>query len=143
MTYSDFGLDMVEYKLGLILQRARLFAGISPVAMPTWLQEVLESSKQLAFVSEKARSEFIVAPILLSVRLLSGERITIYSGQRLDVDAERGHGRKAVYGCVTTGEAWQFLKLSQAIATIDSERYYIDYAVMGFSSYFDRCGYRS
>ena len=44
---------------------------------------------QLALVSEKARSEFIVAPILLAVRELSGERIAILSGQRLDVDPDR------------------------------------------------------
>ncbi len=45
---------------------------------------------QLALVSEKARSEFVVAPILLAAREMSRETLTIYSGQRLDVDPERG-----------------------------------------------------
>ena len=45
---------------------------------------------QLALVSEKARSEFIVAPILLAVRDLSGGRVSILSGQRLNVDPARG-----------------------------------------------------
>ncbi len=31
-----------------------------------------------------------------------------------------------IYGCVTTGEAWQFLKLSGKDLTIDTIRYYFD-----------------
>jgi hypothetical protein len=31
-----------------------------------------------------------------------------------------------VYGCVTTGEAWQFLRLEGAAVTIDRGRLYID-----------------
>ncbi len=31
-----------------------------------------------------------------------------------------------MFGCVTTGEAWQFLKLTQDSITIDKHRYYID-----------------
>jgi hypothetical protein len=136
---------------------------------------------RLALVSEKARSEFIVAPILLAVRELSGERVAILSGQRLDVDPGRrlvgecdfllalsdpvprlrapvltvveakkndieaglgqcvaqmvaaqvynersGQALPAVYGCVTTGEDWQFLRLAGPVATIGQGRLYID-----------------
>ncbi len=31
-----------------------------------------------------------------------------------------------VYGCVTTGEVWQFLRLHGTTATIDRRRYYLD-----------------
>ena len=31
----------------------------------------------------------------------------------------------SVFGCVTTGEIWQFLRLSGAEITIDSDRFYI------------------
>src|SRR5438105_2753089 len=41
-------------------------------------------------LSAKARSEFIVVPILLACQEMSAGAITIYSGQRLDVDPERG-----------------------------------------------------
>jgi hypothetical protein len=34
-------------------------------------------------------------------------------------------GIDTIYGCITTGEAWQFLKLTGSELTIDSERYYI------------------
>jgi len=33
---------------------------------------------------------------------------------------------EVIYGCVTTGEAWQFLKLENEILHIDSRRYYIN-----------------
>ena len=45
---------------------------------------------ELALISEKARSEFIVGPILLASRQLCHNAITIYSGQRLDVQPEKG-----------------------------------------------------
>lgn len=44
---------------------------------------------ELALRSEKARSEFIVAPILLAVREISGNQIAILSGEKLDVDASK------------------------------------------------------
>jgi hypothetical protein len=136
---------------------------------------------QLTLVSEKARSEFIVSPILLACRELTGGVLAIFSGQRLDVDAARGlqgecdfilaltdpvprlrapivtvveakkndieaglgqcvaqmvaardyneregAGLPVGYGCVTTGEAWQFLRLNGADVTIDRGRLYID-----------------
>jgi hypothetical protein len=34
----------------------------------------------------------------------------------------------AVFGLVTTGSAWKFLKLQQAVITIDVKEYYIDNA---------------
>jgi hypothetical protein len=37
-----------------------------------------------------------------------------------------GGGPAAVHGCVTNGEAWQFLRLVGAAAGIDRHRYYID-----------------
>jgi hypothetical protein len=44
-------------------------------------------------------------------------------------------GRKGlpIYGCVTTGEAWQFLKLAGSEALLEPKRYYIDavHAILG------------
>ena len=42
-----------------------------------------------ALVSEKARSEFIVTPILLTLQELTGNRLQIFSGQTLNVDHAR------------------------------------------------------
>jgi len=135
----------------------------------------------LALGSEKARSEFIIVPILLTSREFAQDSVSLYSGQRLDVDPDSGligecdfivtatpplpliqapsvciiaakkndietglgqcvaqmlgalrlnqrdaTGIETIFGCVTTGEIRQFLKLEQEDIIIDQERYYID-----------------
>ncbi len=133
-----------------------------------------------ALVSEKARSEFIVAPVLLACRELVAGDLAIYSGQRLDVDPDRGLSGECdyilaltepvprlraplvtvleakrgdielglgqcaaqmaaaklfneragsvgpVYGAVTTGEAWQFLRLDGTSLTLHTTRLFVD-----------------
>jgi hypothetical protein len=37
-----------------------------------------------------------------------------------------GKASAQVFGCVTTGEDWQFLRLEPAAVSIDRTRYYID-----------------
>jgi hypothetical protein len=95
MAYTDFTLEAAEAELGITARPGALFPELRPVAVPAWLQDLLARGMRLALVSEKARSEFIVAPILLAVRDLSGERIAILSGHRLDVDP----GRRLVGDC--------------------------------------------
>jgi hypothetical protein len=89
MAYTDFTLETAESELGVTVRPGPLFAGLQPIDAPEWLTDILARGMQLALVSEKARSEFIVAPILLAVRELSGDKVAIMSGQRLDVDPAR------------------------------------------------------
>jgi hypothetical protein len=89
MAYTDFTLETAESELGVTVRPGPLFAGLPPLDAPGWLTDILARGMQLALVSEKARSEFIVAPILLAVREFSGEKVAIMSGQRLDVDPVR------------------------------------------------------
>jgi hypothetical protein len=181
MSYSDFTLEQVAQILGITTRDADLFPSLSAVVVPDWLRESLGRRTQLALISEKSRSEFIVVPILIASRDLSPVPLAIFSGQRFDVDAglglvgecdfilatappvpplrapiativeakkndiELGLGqcvaqmvaarmfnhaadRRAttVYGCVTTGEVWQFLRLEDRIALIDRRRFYLD-----------------
>jgi hypothetical protein len=181
MAYTEFTLERVDQLLGVTVQPVELFPALTPVAVPSWLQDMLARGLELALLSEKARSEFIVVPILLASRELSHNAVAIYSGQRLDVNPEQGltgecdfilaatppvpvlraplltiveakkndiegglgqcvaqmvgarlFNEKAgkalphVFGCVTTGEAWQFLRLEPAAVSLDRPRYYID-----------------
>jgi hypothetical protein len=181
MVYADFTLELTEARLGVRAHGDDLFPGLAPVAVPDWLRDFLARGMQLALVSEKARSEFIVGPILLACRELTGGQLAIFSGQRLDVDPERGlqgecdfilalaepvprlrapiatvveakkndieaglgqcvaqmvaardyneregEARPVVHGCVTTGEAWQFLRLAGPDVIVDRGRLYID-----------------
>src|SRR4051794_35664741 len=90
MAYTDFTLEAAEAQLGVRARAGDLFPGVAPVPVPGWLRAFLDRGMQLALVSEKARSEFIVSPILLACRELSGGVLAIFSGQRFDVDASRG-----------------------------------------------------
>src|SRR5438128_11196235 len=85
MTYSDFTLEMAEQAFGLTVQPGDLFPSLAPLPVPAWLDDLLARGRQLALISEKARSEFIVAPFLLAIREISQNTVAIYSGQRLDV----------------------------------------------------------
>jgi hypothetical protein len=182
MSYTDFTLEAVEASFGLTAQPGDLFPGLSPLPVPAWLQDLLDRGRQAAaLVSEKARSEFLVVPVLLAAREFVPGALAIYSGQRLDVDPARGltgecdyilaltppvprlraplvtilEAKKGdveaglgqcaaqmvgarlfnerggepphpVYGCVTTGEVWQFLRLEGPSLLIDRGRLFID-----------------
>jgi hypothetical protein len=181
MAYKDFTQENIEAALNLRARPGTLFSQVQPVAPPLWLREALTRGLELALQSEKARSEFIVAPILLASRELSGNIVAIFSGQRLDVDPEKGlvgecdfiltlsdpqpwlraplltilEAKKGdieaglvqcmaqmaaaqlfneraglsppltIYGCITTGEDWQFLRLQDQTVTIDRTRLYL------------------
>jgi hypothetical protein len=181
MAYSDFTLETVDQRLGVTIGEADLFPSRQGAPVPDWLPGWLARGTRLALLSEKSRSEFIVVPILLAARELCGDQFAIFSGQRLDVDPDRGlvgecdfilalgpslpplrapimtvveakkndveigmgqciaqmvaaarfneaAGRATapVYGCVTTGETWQFLRLAGQTALVDRQRYYLD-----------------
>jgi hypothetical protein len=90
VAYSDFTLELAESLLGVRARGGDLFPGLEPSNVPDWLPDDLARGMQLALLSEKARSEFIVSRILLASRELSGGVMAIFSGQRLDVDPARG-----------------------------------------------------
>jgi hypothetical protein len=150
-----------------------------------WLQESLDIAFDSPLLSEKARSELIVTPILQELRKINNRSISIFSGLNLDVQSDsdlngecdfmitrgnnfhfidapvisiveakkqdidlglaqciaqmigayifneqEGNSIKTVFGAVTTGEIWQFMKLEQVnenyLVTIEKRRYYID-----------------
>lgn len=180
MAYTDFDLPEVVQQFKLKLTQTSLMEAIPPHAPTPWLSDTLQLGRLVAYTSEKSRSEFIVAPILLTCRELQGPECALHSGIRLDVDAEKGlrgecdfilaHApqlpilqapllvvveakkqdieeglgqcaaqmvaahkfneqqgkpRPRVFGCVTSGETWQFLRLEGDTLVIDAVRYYL------------------
>lgn len=185
MAYSEFNFIKAIKEFGLMEQRLNLFEQIRSIEPSSWLREALDIGLQLALTSsgssEKARSEFIVAPVLMELERQNHGQLALYSGERLDVDIEKGlvgecdfilskgplspaiqvpilalveakkndiglglgqciaqmlgaqlfnqrenHTNLAMFGCVTTGENWQFLKLLKNTVYIDIKRYYIN-----------------
>jgi hypothetical protein len=184
VAYSDFTLERVENELGVtVVTIGNLFGSIEAVAPSEWLVQTLERLMPLALRvnSEKARSEFIIAPVLGEVQYQVRSSISLFSGKEFNVDASKGltgrcdflMSRKpnsytisapvvtiveaknedmvsglgqciaemvasqmfnlkagkvipVIFGVVTTGSSWQFLKLEGETASIDSTEHYID-----------------
>jgi hypothetical protein len=90
MPYTDFSLETITTALGVSVKTAEILPALTPWPVPPWLRELLDRGTRQVLLSEKARSEFIVVPVLLACQELSPEPISIYSGVRLDVDPARG-----------------------------------------------------
>jgi hypothetical protein len=93
VSYSDFTIDEVKLRFSLQLQEDRdLYATIPPVEISPLLRETLAENVPLALAisTEKARSEFIIAPVLLEARRQADHQASLFSGVEFTVDAELG-----------------------------------------------------
>ena len=93
MAYSNFTLETVVTTFQLeIVESAALFAEIETVPPSAHLTTALEKKVSLATAisTEKARSELIVADILVELLDHFDRRISFFSGIDFSVDAEDG-----------------------------------------------------
>ena len=93
MSYKDFSIDDLKRDLGLHLEEdVSLYDQIAEVAPSPALAEQLHEHTALAvgIDTEKARSEMIIAPVLLEVWRRYKKRIGLFSGRELNVDPARG-----------------------------------------------------
>lgn len=90
MAYTDFTLASLEQKFGVRNQRRTLFSPLPPLPLSTDLQKALTRARELPVGSEKAKSEWIVVPVLTEIRDLTDRFFTIHSGDNLLADAENG-----------------------------------------------------
>jgi hypothetical protein len=183
VSYSDFSIDDVKARFNLRLEEGQdLFAAVPAVEISPLLRDTLAENVPLALAisTEKARSELIIAPVLLEARRQVQRRVSLFSGVDFPVDPEQGlkgvcdfllslsaeqltieapvvavveaknenmkagigqclaqmvaaqlfnerRGRRmaAVYGIVTTGNNWKFLRLADTIAFVDLAEYHI------------------
>jgi hypothetical protein len=184
MSYSEFSLARAKQEFGLVtLEKRDLFADIPKVEASNLLTDTLNYHLPIALGSnsEKARSELIIAPILVDLRRQLKEQISLFSGIDFTVDLTKGLNGicdfiitkspeilmltapviivveakkeninaglgqcaaemvaaqifneqaateiKIIYGAVTTGSIWQFLKLEKQTLSIDLSEYYLN-----------------
>jgi hypothetical protein len=90
VSYSDFkNLDDLESQFNItVLSAAPLFRDARAVQASEQIRHLLEENVPLALNinTEKARSEFIIAPVLVEVRLLLDRKISLFSGIDFTVD---------------------------------------------------------
>ena len=182
MSYSEFtSIIKVKQAFGLTtVEGPRFLPQISPINPSATLTDFLANSLPVAVAtgSEKARSEMIITPVLLEVRKILQQNISLFSGEDSTVDYESGldgicdylisrspemleieapavavvEAKKAdlktgigqcvaemvamqkfneakgkpisvIYGSVSNGTQWRFLKLEEKIVSIDLNDY--------------------
>ena len=182
MSYSQFKtLTSVRNAFGLETEEGiRFLPHLEPIVPSETLHHFLNDSLPVAIAtgSEKARSEFIISPILLEVRQILDRRISLFSREDFTVDesvglngtcdfllsrspklieieapvfvlveakksdlkmglgqcaaemvaAQRFNQNKGqiipyIYGCISNGTQWRFLKLDNHVLTIDLNDY--------------------
>ena len=93
MAYSDFTLRGVKTQFNLTIEEADdLFVAVPAIApRPEFLARLKETSPlALAVGSEKARSEFLIAPVLSEAWFLGRRRTALFSGVDFDIDVANG-----------------------------------------------------
>jgi hypothetical protein len=183
MPYSNFSISKVEKDFQIILSTGKFFSDLPVVHASPWLLELLQQTIPFATAvgTEKARSEFIIAPLLFELLRLLHSEISLFSGRDFSVAPELGlngicdfmitrsqneisikapaiviiEAKKGeldvgwgqcaaemvaaqkfneendsvvpnIYGAVTTGTRWQFLRLSDRNLTIDLVEYSLE-----------------
>ncbi|NET59324.1 MAG: hypothetical protein F6K47_25240 [Symploca sp. SIO2E6] len=92
MAYSDFTFEKLESVLQLTIAEADLYSSVQPLEVSQVLAEVFKENIPLglAINTEKARSELIIAPLLVELRKILNHKISLFSGIEFNVDAQKG-----------------------------------------------------
>lgn len=67
MAYRSFTYEKVRNELGIQTHNVHLFPHFQPIEPSQKLKETLIEMEELAFFSEKSRSEAIIFPILVEI----------------------------------------------------------------------------
>jgi hypothetical protein len=95
MAYNRFSLEKVVEQFGLTIKNTTESVVNKPIKTQQASQLLVETLKRnaslaKAIATEKALSEFIVAPILAEIREMSDNKISLFSGIELNLDAQQG-----------------------------------------------------
>ncbi len=91
MAYSDFTqVSQLEDKFGIQQKLTRIFGIVKPLEPSILLKNELQESFSLPLLTEKAKSELLIAPIFKELRRHNNFSISFYSGYLFDVQPENG-----------------------------------------------------
>jgi hypothetical protein len=92
MAYSDFTLEQLKTQFHITVRTQGLFEKIPAYPPEHWLVEMLDYSISLAqrMGTEKAKSELIIAPILMEACKQVGSDVSFFSGTEFNVDEAQG-----------------------------------------------------
>lgn len=92
MAYSDFKMAELAKRFGLKEQTKMLFdkENLLPIPPSERLLADWEFGRVMPLLSEKAKSEYLISPVLKEVIIYFSSQITLYSGYTFDVKKEDG-----------------------------------------------------
>jgi len=92
VAFCDFAFPQVQERLGVRVEDADLFSASPPMAVREEFAAFLRDGTALALANstEKAKSEFIIAPVLLELRRSLGAKFGLFSGVEWDFDPALG-----------------------------------------------------
>jgi hypothetical protein len=183
MAYSQFTIEKIKTELGYqVIEGFGTFGDLPVVSVSAFLTDLLRRFTPLALSidTEKARSEYIVAPILFELKNQLDDQVSLFSGREFNVDAalgltgfcdflvsrsteqlmieapvlalveakndniasglgqcmaemiaaqmfnqQKGHPIEWIYGVVTTGTNWKFLRLRDRAIELDLNEYFL------------------
>ena len=121
MSFEQFTFPQVQHDLGLALHDADLFATTPPFPVHAEFAAFLRDGVALAVANstEKAKSEFIIAPVLLELRRALGPRFFLFSGVEWEADASRGLNGYCDF-ILTRGES-QYVLSAPFVAVVEAK----------------------
>ena len=88
-SYSQYKYKDIP-NLGLDLKRRAFIKNFTPVEASDFLKMTLEINAQQSLTTEKAKSEFIIAPVLYEIARRNLDKVSFFSGHNFDVDKDLG-----------------------------------------------------
>ncbi|MSR52410.1 MAG: hypothetical protein EXS09_03850 [Gemmataceae bacterium] len=121
MSFQEFTFPVVSRSLGLTLRDADLFTSASPLPVrPEFQADIMQNAGLArAIDTEKARSEFLIAPVLLELHKLLNRSFGLFSGVELNADASRG--LNGVCDFFLTRETMQFVVTAPILAITEAK----------------------
>ena len=121
MAFADFTFPQVQQTLGLAVNEADLFSPLPAVPLREDFVTTLTDGAAIALAinTEKAKSEFIIAPVLLELRRLLKGAVGLFSGVALDVDP--GKGLTGVCDFILTKATRQFILSAPLVTVVEAK----------------------
>lgn len=90
MVYSDFTFAKLQLRYGIEQEDAYMFEGVSlpAVSASQKLLEDIQEAKETPLMTEKAKSEAIIAPIMRELKR-HNPHITIFSGYTFNIETDK------------------------------------------------------
>jgi hypothetical protein len=124
MPYSSYNYQQIEAQLGLQIKRRELFPLLEAMEFSDWLKESLRRGQLIPPITEKAKSEVLIAPVLLELVEQNKDKITLYSGAYLNVDEEKNLNGECDYVIGLTPDG--FLLDAPILALVEAKKELID-----------------